>query len=70
MDKDFEDFIAKRCEDELMKNNEYRFIQKQAIIAYKENDIEKYSEYNVILQSITLKISYSKGFSDYPLFIN
>ena len=70
MDKDFEDFIAKRCEDELMNDNVYWFIQKQAIVAYREKDIEKYSEYNIILQSIIQKISYSKGFRDYPLFLN
>lgn len=69
MDNEFYDFVAKRCDGELMQNKDYNVIQKQAIEALRKNDIEKYSECNILLQDITQRVCYIKGLKDMELFL-
>ncbi len=64
MDKDFEDYIAKRCEKALINDKEYQELQKQAINAYRQKDIEKYCECNILLQGVTQKVSYMVALKD------
>lgn len=48
-----DDFIATLCEEALLKNEEFRSLQKELAHAYDENDIDLYSELTLRLQIIT-----------------
>ncbi|MDF2907494.1 MAG: hypothetical protein K0R34_2815 [Herbinix sp.] len=58
MNRDYEEYVAKRCEKALIRNKEYRMLQKQLIEALKNNDIGKYSEINISMQVLVEKICY------------
>lgn len=69
MSSEFDDFVAKRCEGELLRNDEYNNLQRQALEALKKNDIEKYSECDILLEGVVQRVSYIRGMKDMEKFM-
>lgn len=69
MDRNFKDFAAKQCEMELLKNSDYKEMQKQSLDAIRKNDIERYSECNILMQDIIQQICYIKGLKDMEMLL-
>lgn len=64
MKKDFENYVVKRCEDELLKNNDYNELHKKLVEAYDNNDIETYSEIANEIQLLSACTSYRIATND------
>ncbi|RDU22223.1 hypothetical protein [Anaerosacchariphilus polymeriproducens] len=64
MNKEFENYILNRCEAELLKNNEYKNIQKKLAYASKNADINVYIELSLYMQIIIMKICYKLAIKD------
>jgi hypothetical protein len=60
-----EEFIARRCDDELNKNVQYMKIQDEMTIAYNNQDLESFYELTMKLQPLIAKISYKTAMSDW-----
>ena len=64
MDKDLKDYIAARCEKELLKNNEFKEVQKKLSDSYTRKDIETYSELSLRMQIIIETTCYKVAVKD------
>ena len=71
MEKDFEEFIAKRCEKALMNSKAYRDLQEQSLEAILSKDMDAYSEINTSMIALAESACYRLAFSDFlKLFAN
>lgn len=70
MDKDFEEFISKRCEKALLENNEYIVLQQQLADARRAGDINTYGDLNVLMQSLVEQVIYKAAVRDTYLMIS
>ncbi len=56
-----EEEVLLKCENALQNDKKYIKIQKEMIDAYRNNDIEKYSELSIDMQIVVQKICYYLG---------
>lgn len=62
MNKDFEEFVTKRCEKELLKSSEYISLSAKM---EKEKDLEKYKDLSVEMFALIEDICYRAGMCDF-----
>ncbi len=69
MEKDFEEFISKRCEKALLENQEYIDLQQRLSEARRNGDIHTYGDLNILMQSVVERVVYRAAVRDTYLMI-
>jgi len=64
MQKELENYILTRCERKLSEDADYMNIQRLMKDAYRNNDLEHYSELSYKMQLIVEQISYKTAAHD------
>lgn len=70
MEKEFEEFISKRCEKALLEDNEYIELQKQLAEARKSGDMNTYGDLNIMIQTVVERVVYKAAVRDVYLMIS
>ena len=70
MNKDLEEYIAKRCEKALLENDEYNEIQMQSSVAMKNKDLKAFADLSVSRQILVERICYMACIKDTKEFKN
>jgi hypothetical protein len=69
LDKDFDEFIAKRCEYALLNNLDYMDLQKKLVEACKNKDIDAYRELNISMEIIVRNTCYKAALNDKSILL-